>query len=411
MKNILASARSGDWLTAERMRGYGLILLAVATVSICAMLAASHGRMGPDGSPLGTDFSQVWVAGQEVLRGHADEPFDIKRHAAEQHSEFGAGSAIFGWHYPPYFLAPAAMLAHLPYLQALLVWQLATLALYLLLMAAIARRNGLNIPNILFAALAFPAVVVNLGHGQNGFLTAALLGGGLLLLDERPIIAGALFALLAYKPQFALVLPVALVLDRRWRALASAGATLAAMTLLSVDAFGLESWRAFFDNLEFTRKIVIEQGAAGFPKIQSVFAAVRLLGGDVGIAYVVQAGVTFGVIGALAWLWRSSADFRVKCAATLSATLLTTPYCLDYDMMALAPALALLAAHGREKGFAPFEKTILAAVFVIPLIARPLAMALSIPFGAPVCLLLFASIILRAWKGRTSANSRAPAAA
>ncbi|WP_246207024.1 glycosyltransferase family 87 protein [Methylocystis heyeri] len=411
MEKMLDAARSGSWLTPERMRIYPLLLLAIAAASICAMLALSHGRMGPDHNQLGTDFSQVWVAGNEALRGHPDEPFDVARHIAEQRAEFGADSAVYGWHYPPYFLAPAALLAHLPYLPALFLWQLSTLTLYLLVMAAIARRFALNPGQIIIAALAFPATLVNLGHGQNGFLTAALLGGGFLALEKRPALAGVLFALLAYKPHLALVLPLALVLDRRWRALAAAAATLAVMTGATIAEFGLRSWSAFFESLDFTRRIAVEQGAAGFAKIQSVFAGVRLLGGDVAAAYALQAVATAATIAALFWLWRSSADFRLKSAATLTATLLTTPYCLDYDMMALAPALALLAAHGREKGFAPFEKTILAVAFMAPFVARPFAVAVSFPFGVSACILLFASIVLRARKGGADEASLAGASA
>ena len=47
---------------------------------------------------------------------------------------------------------------------------------------------------ILLLALAYPAVLINIGHGQNGFLTAALLGGALIILDRRPILAGILSA-------------------------------------------------------------------------------------------------------------------------------------------------------------------------------------------------------------------------
>ncbi len=397
MHNILAQAKSGGWLTAERMRFYCLLLLAASVVSIGAMLAQTHDRMRPDHNQLGTDFSQVWVAGGEVLRGRSEEPFDIARHIAEQRAEFGPEAAVYGWHYPPYFLGPAALLARLPYLQALLLWQASTLAAYLAMIAAVARREGLRVPLMLLAALAFPAALVNLEHGQNGFLTAALLGGGFLALERRPLLAGGLFALLAYKPQFALVLPLALILDRRWRVLAAAAATLALMTLLSVAAFGAQSWRAFFDGLDFTRRIVVEQGAAGFAKIQSIFAGVRLIGGDVATAYAIQTTATLAVIAALARLWRSNADPRAKIAATLVATLLTTPYCLDYDMMALAPALALLVALGRDKGFEPFEKSILALAFIAPLVARPIATALPLPFGALATMLLFVSIARRAW--------------
>lgn len=387
---MMAAIRSGNWLTPERLRAYPLMLLVFALAATAFALATSHGVMGPNSLPLGSDFSQVWVAGKEVLAGQPEAPFDIRRHALAQRGEFGPELGIFGWHYPPYFLAPAALLAALPYLRALSLWQVTTLALYLVSLLAILRGSGLNRATIVIGSLAFPAVMVNLGHGQNGFLTAALLGGGFFLLDRRPLIAGVLFALLAYKPQFALTLPLALAIGGHWRAIVSAATTLIIMTAASVAAFGLSSWRAFVDSLSFTRTIV-EEGATGFEKIQSVFAAVRLMGGGVPAAYICQGVATAVALGSLVALLRSGADPRVKAAGTIVAMFLSTPYALDYDMMALAPAMALLLAHGLERGFRPYEKSALALAYAAPLLARPVAAALPLPLGAAAVILLFAS--------------------
>jgi hypothetical protein len=60
------------------------------------------------------------------------------------------------------------------------------------------------------AAASLPAVFINIAHGHNGFLTAALFGGGLLLLERREMLAGILFGLLCYKPQFGVLIPLAL---------------------------------------------------------------------------------------------------------------------------------------------------------------------------------------------------------
>ncbi|MGJ0509508.1 MAG: glycosyltransferase family 87 protein [Methylocystis sp.] len=387
---MMAALRSGDWLTPERLRVYPLMLLAFAFVAVAFVIAASQGGVGPNNLPLGADFSQVWVAGKEALAGHPEAPFDIRLHAAAQRSHFGPEKGIFGWHYPPYFLAPAAILARLPYLEALTLWQCATLALYLVSILAILRGSGLTPASIAVAALAYPAVIVNLGHGQNGFLTAALLGGGFVLLDRRPLLAGGLFALLAYKPQFGLTLPLALLIGGHWRALAAGAATLAAMTAASLAAFGLASWRAFFDSLGFTRAIV-EEGATGFEKIQSVFAAVRLMGGGVPAAYAAQTLAAAVALSLLLPLLRSRVDARIKAAGVIAALFLTTPYSLDYDMMALAPALALLLAHGLESGFRPYEKSALAVAYVAPLLARPVASVLPLPLGAAAIILLFLS--------------------
>ena len=399
MQKILEATRSGDWLDAGRLRGYCLILLALTLAALVAIVVLSKDRLMPNDNPVGADFAQVWVAGVEANRGHPAAPFDVKTHILAQKAEFGPKAAVYGWHYPPYFLAPAALLAALPYFAALALWQILTFALYLGVIAFIARRATGDLSQWMLAAAAFPAVLVNLGHGQNGFLTAALLGAGLLALERRPVLAGVLLALLAYKPQFAIVLPVVLLVEFRWRTILSGAATLAAMTLGTLAWLGADSWRAFFANLEFTRIEVVEQGAAGFEKIQSVFAAVRLLGGGVPLAYAVQTSVTLATLAALLWLWRSRCDMRVKIAATMIATQLTTPYCLDYDMMVLGPALALLVAHGLDRGFAPWEKSILALGFVTPLIARPLAFGLGLPVGA------LATILLFAWAVRAAASA------
>jgi alpha-1,2-mannosyltransferase len=99
----------------------------------------------------------------------------------------------------------AGALAWMPYGVALAVWQAVTLALYLLSIRAIVapplRAAGRDDFLWLLLALAFPAVLINIGHGQNGFLTAALLSGALVVLDRRPIAAGILLGFLVYKPQ------------------------------------------------------------------------------------------------------------------------------------------------------------------------------------------------------------------
>ncbi len=380
--------KSGGWATEDRLRRYPPLLLAISALALVAMVATSHGLLDMRGEPLGADFSQVYVAGLETLAGRPETPFDLPAHITEQKKVF-ASTAVYGWHYPPFFLAVAALLAKLPYLSALAVWLSATLLAYLAVMLAILSGTGLSRGRIIVAALAFPAVFVNLGHGQNGFLTAALLGAGFLLLEQRPLAAGLCFGLLAYKPQFALALPVALLAGGHWRAIASAVGTLAAMVVASLWAFGAGSWQAFLASLPLTRRLVIEEGATGFEKIQSVFAAVRLLGGNVPLAYAVQAAVALATLAAIAWAWRGGAEMRIKSAAAIIGTLLTTPYCLDYDMMVLGPALAFLLAQRLEQGFGPFEKSALACAYAVPFLARQAASLFLAPIGPMIVALLF----------------------
>jgi len=398
--------KSATWLTAERLWRYPAILLFLLSAAAGMLAVTAKGDLDAFGRPLGTDFSEIWIAGTEVDQGHPGQPYDNAAHFAAQEAHFGALDAYYVWPYPPYFLVPAALLGLLPYLPALVVWQSATLALYLVCVLAGLRGTRLPIAPTIIAALAFPAVFINLGHGQNGFLTAALLAGGLLALRHRPLVAGLIFALLAYKPHLGLVVPAALLAAGQWRAIAAAAVGIAAMTLATIAAFGVATWQGFFSGAHFTQTVILEQGALGFDKVQSVFAAVRLLGGAVPLAYALQAVTTAATLAALIGLWHSRADWRLKAAALITASLLATPYVLDYDMVALAPALAFIILHGCEKGFGPFEKSALAIVWVAPLFARPLG-SIGLPLGVIVMAGFFAGIIHRALREMPQAGRNA----
>ena len=152
---------------------------------------------------------------------------------------------------------------------------------------------------------------------------------------------------------------------------------------------------------------MLEQGGPGWHLIQSVFSAVRMWGGPVPLACAAQGALALGVAAALVWLWRSSADFAQKAAALCLATILATPYSLDYDLMVLAPAIAFLTVDGLRRGFAPYEITALAVLWVVPLVARSVAQVTLIPLGV-IAMLVMLALVLRKAQG-AGTPSRPPA--
>lgn len=389
---MLESARSGDWLSKERITVYPRMVLAVIAGMILVWIALSEGLIDPNGKPIGTDFSNVYAAGVLTLKGQPQDAYDpALQHAAEKEVFGGRDVPFYGWHYPPLFLFAAAALSVLSYGWALLAWMAVTLPAYLL-----AIRGILPKPGTLVVALAFPAAFINLGHGQNGFLTAALLGGSLVLLDRRPIVAGILIGLLAYKPQFGVLIPLVLAATGRWQVFAAAAVTVISVSALSLAIFGIEVWHAFFESTAFTRHVVLEAGGTGWQKIQSIFAASRMWGANLETAYALQALLGLLVAASVIWLWRSPAAFALKAAALATGSLLATPYVLDYDLMVLAIAIAFVAAHGFDKGFRDFEISILFAAWVMPLLARTVAGAFHLPLGFLVLATLYGLILHRA---------------
>jgi alpha-1,2-mannosyltransferase len=399
MSAILATLRDGRWLSRERIRLWSLAVLAASALGFIFLVVTSDGRNDYQGRPLGTDFSNVYAAGTYVLDGNAAAAFDWPSQHARERRIFGEQTPFYGWHYPPYFLFVAGLLALMPYSLALAVWQGATLLLYLLMLRAVLSTSceaRFDDRLWLLLALAFPAVFVNIGHGHNGFLTAALIGTALLILDQRPVLSGILFGLMAYKPQFGVMIPLVLVATGRWRAFFAAGATVAMLTLATTLAFGPDVWRAFFASTHLTRVEVLELGGTGWHKIQSLFSIVRMWGGGIPLAYAAQGTLMVALAGSLVWLWRSAASFPLKAAALIIASLLATPYSLDYDLVALAPAIAFLVADGFTRGFGPWQKSALAFLWFMPLIARTVAEQTLIPLGVPAMLLVLVLILRRA---------------
>jgi hypothetical protein len=392
MTHFWQGLRSGGWLTAARVRGYSLILLVAYLLAIVGWVALSDGLIDRNGKPIGTDFSNVYAAGRLTWQGRPAEAYEpARQHAAEKAVFAGREVPFYGWHYPPFFLAVAVLVAAVPYAWGLSIWLVASLSAYLAMLRAVLGR-----PETLLVAAAFPAIFINIGHGQNGFLTAALLGGALHWLDRRPALAGVLIGLLAYKPQFGVLIPIALLAGGRWRTIGAAAASVAALVAVSFLALGSGVWHAFADSMNFTQTVVLEQGGTGWEKIQSIFSAVRMWGAGVPTAYAVQGALLAMLAASLAWLWHGDAAFELKAAALCLASLLATPYVLDYDLVVLAVAMAFFARYGLRHGFRDFEISLLAAAWIVPLLSRAIAGATGIPLGLSVMLAFYLLVLRRA---------------
>src|SRR5206468_3603287 len=241
------------------------------------------------------------------------------------------------WLYPPVFLLLAAPLAAMPYLAGLLLWQTLSLTVIALTLGAILKdRRAVAI------ALASPLTPLVLAHGQNAFLTAALLGGGLLALDRHPRTAGGLLASLIYKPQLGLVIAPLLIMTRSWRALVSGALIGVGLIGLSLLLWGAGSWSAFVGSLTMSR-MYMEQGAIGFYKSASLFSMAREWGASIPLGYCVQ---TAGTVAALWILFRArEGSNNVRAAAVCAAAALSTPYLVDYDMAVVGLGAVFLYAE------------------------------------------------------------------
>lgn len=406
MRNVL---RQGDWVTRARIAGYARLLLCSYALFLGWLFLTSDGVLDRFGRPLGTDFAGFWAAGKLIRIGRVEAVFDPEAFGVFQRALFGMTDQLYGWHYPPMFLAVAAVLGYLPYLAALVGWVIATGALYLAAVRRILAPVGVDGRLVALVACAYPAAFMCTTQAQNGFLTAGLFGFGLALLPSRPATAGVFLGLLAYKPQYGLLVPLALVAMRAWPAVFSATLTVVGSVIAAYLLFGLKSFDAFFTFAGYTRVALLEGGAAGWFKLQGFFPTVRMWGGSVQTAYAAQGTAMLLIAAAVAWLWTSRASYPQKAAGLLIATLLSTPYSFNYDLLVLGPAIAFLVADGLARGFAPYQKSVLALLFVTPLVAREVAAATLFPLATAVQVIALVWLVATVRTGRFTVDVR-PAA-
>src|ERR1700749_3969571 len=237
----------------------GCLVLCIFNVALLQNGLTAHWWLfDENGLGIPTDFVNVWSAGRLVLDGHPALAYDWGIQKEVQVAVLGQSyPGNFAWHYPPPFLFVASVLAHFPYGMAFAGWAAVSFLPFLAVMRAIVGRSF----GFLLAA-AFPVVFTNTLVGQNGFLTAALIGGTLVAMPRWPVLSGICPGLLRYKPQYGLLFPLVLIAASQWRVFFTAGVVAVLLAAVSWIAFGTESSQAFVHWLPMFNQAFMVEGRA-----------------------------------------------------------------------------------------------------------------------------------------------------
>jgi len=341
------------------------------------------------GEHLGRDFINFWSGARLAESGNAALAYDVEAFLQYQKTLVGPASEFKLYSYPPVTMLLSWPLAALPYLAGLVAWTLLGIGLVAWLLS---RLVGWQMAAI--AAIGAPAAYLNILAGQNGHFTAALLVGGLSLLDRRPVLAGILLGLMAYKPQMGVLLPVALAAGGRWRSFAAAALIVIGLIVASFVLIGGEAWSGFLAQMKLQTR-VMELAPDSWYRMQTVFIMARMFGAGLPAAYAAQACSAVLALLAVAVVWRTRSALELKAATLVVAMFLATPYDQDYDMVVLPFVAAWLARDALVGGdFRAWEKTVLCLLLAQPI----MTMLLSHLVGgqvAPVVLWLTLALLLR----------------
>ena len=372
--------RDAAWLTASRANAVAWLLF-IELLAVTALVP----WIVPD-LRLGYDFATFWIAAKFALSGHAPDAYGMPGQQAMT-AMFGPGR------HPPFFYPPTALLlwtpfALLPFAPAAWLWLGSIGAAYAACMRALLGNR------LLILAIAFPAVFVGALLGQTSLLVAALFGGAALTLDRSPRLAGVLIGCLVFKPQLAVLAPLALAAAGRWQAFIAAAVTVVILVLGSVAAFGVESWSAFFTVLPSVKSW---NGGPDthFDLFASLYAAARLLQMSDMTAGIVQ---LLAAIAAIAALWLI-ARHRPGGAAEMSMLVVATGFCVpflgDYDLLIFAVPGIWLGREAARTGWLPYERAGLAVLFLAPLMIKLAAQLMAVPLAPPALAILAALVVRR----------------
>ncbi|WP_232280877.1 glycosyltransferase family 87 protein [Novosphingobium nitrogenifigens] len=359
---LIAALRANAWPDRPRSRVFAVFVLLAYLPMLARVFGEATGRVG-------SDFLAFWGAGRLVLRGTPWRAYDlVAEHAAQMASHTGQMVAYVN---PPPYLFLTAPLGFLSYPSAWLAWAAAGWVVWFLVCRQLLPKDPLVV-------LAFPGAYLAASHAQNGFVTGALLVGGVLALARSEMLAGALFGALVIKPHLALLVPLWLLAGRRWRALGAGAASALMLCGLSLAVFGPGTWAAWPDSFRVSEVLMAQTGGEFFLRMATPYAALRVLAGPGLVPMVGQAAITLACAGLLWRVTRRRGADAGTGALMLATTAIASPYLFSYDFPFLIQPVAWVLTDARMRGWRPFEKIALVLLWFAPLATRAAALPLHL---------------------------------
>lgn len=355
---------------------FGVAIAVIAIALYCVDLSTYDSFSYFMYSPPGGDYYNFWAAGR-MAWFHPEGAYQAPSMTAMLSTIMKIKTNVYGTpiYYPPTYLLFLAPFGLLEYFVAHLVFFLCGLALFLSTLWVITRQRWF----VIFM-LCFTGIWINLVSGQNGLYTASLAGLGFVLLGRNPVVAGLCFGLLTMKPHLGLLIPVALVAARAWKAIGTAVLVALALFMLAGVIFGPDIWVWGLSGMA-NASYNLSQAQSLWIRIPSAFSTMRLSGVTPGLAMLLQL-ILIIPMSMIVWgVWRHSRNQNLNAVVSCCAALLVTPFVYDYDMALLGIALAFLAVEISRNGWWWGERLVLPLIIIWPVAVNKISSGLTLQLG------------------------------
>ena len=338
-----------------------IIVLALAATQYATLVFYMLG--GAPDFVVGGDFVAFWAAARETLNGdlvglYAPDGLYL---AFQEHRPEAVVDGLT-WQYPPHASLLFSPIGYLPFELAYAAWCALGLGFFTWVLTKSDVRG-----RALIAILATVPVLIVLNTGQNALFTAGLLMLAVFNVKQKPVLAGVAAAVLTLKPQLGILIPVFFIAGGHWRAFIAAGVGSLLIWGGSVFALGKETWFAFFEFIGVVSGSVTD-GNMPLYKMLNVYAAARLAAIPESIATILAGLSYLAATAIVVWVCRKTSNPKWRYGILASATLLTAPYSMYYELVLLVPAIWFVVEQGHQAKWLKWERESVAALLLLTLV-------------------------------------------
>lgn len=368
------------------------ILIYSLVVILCLILNFLCLRTGS--AQLGIDYATFYTTGKMVLSGDISNIYDFRIHHALLESRFGSIPYLLEWIYPPTFLTPIVPLSVLPFQISLAVWLILTFIPAAVAAYFLSNRNKLA-P---FAYLMFPGTFLNIRWGQNGFLTASLIGFGVYFAETNPVLSGLMLGLLTFKPQMALIPFAVLFFLKKWKTLGWSCAFASIFAVFSGIIFGFDTWASFFATSSVNATMLADSWKGTKWGIPTLSTSLRCMGLSGWPLYSILAAVAALALYACIRVWKQTKSFSLRASALVFCIFLSLPYISLYDFAIVGIPFALLFTERLKNVPNSFHPFIIDILWLMPVMCLAIFINTEIQLCPFLLMGFLAAIVYRTEK-------------
>lgn len=400
---------AANWLTPRRIRAHAIVL-ALCLWGVCAVDYATPGIFDRAGNIKFQDFIQFPIAARLIAQGRASELYDDRVLADGIRATVGRETGVhLQYFYGPQVALPFIPLLRLSFLAQAWIWVTLSVltyfgCIYLLWRACSGLRPYPALVSV--CALAYPPLFHFFVRGQlSAVVLACFTAACLAFLAGRDWLAGIALGFLVFKPQFLVAIPLLLLLAQAWRMFAGLAISAAAQLAFIPLYFGREVMHPYLSRLLHsagqpgTTELMLSP--IQMHSLRAFWALLIPWPRGVWALYILS---SLAVVGMAASIWKSAAPRALRFSALVITAVLVNPHLYIYDLLALVPALLLLADWALKNApdaLTPALDVLLYLAFVLPLFG-PLSRWTHLQLSVPV----FVALLWTLWRHSITASHK-----